>query len=175
MISSNKAMALPLLAVLLLSVAGLGIAHWEDRVYIDGTVETGTLCAEIIAGDSWDSEPPEKDFSGISCYAEDTDGDGVPDTLFVTVTNAYPCIDYYQDFEIHNCGTIPLHIYEFNPIGDIDPCITVDIQGITVGQQLHPCESAYGTVYVHVEQCAEQGETYTFAYEIVVVQWNYGP
>ena len=40
----------------------------------------------------------------------DTDGDGDIDKLEVTISNAYPCIDYYLPIDIHNIGSIPVII-----------------------------------------------------------------
>ncbi len=155
--------------ILALAMAGVAYAHWSETLYISGTVNTGELDVAITAGDSWDTEPYEKDVSSIRCWVEISD----PYTLWVEVKNAYPCIDYHQRFTVRNTGTIPVHLYL--TLGQHDPDITVEITGIPQAHQLHPNEAITGQIHVHVEQGAEQGSSYNFTAEILAVQWNDPP
>jgi len=170
--------------MLALGLSGVGFAHWSETLYIDGTINTGTLDVEWSEEDNWDSELSGKDFSSITCEIDDTD----PNLLHVTVSNAYPCIDYYNLVNIHNTGTIPVHVLGVNFTDDnnLDPnnpeadvwityysdenCTTQ----ISPPVQLHPCEEMYALIHVHLNQHALEGHTYTFDAEIEAVQWNYG-
>jgi hypothetical protein len=80
---------------------GVGYAMWYEDLYIDGTVYTGNLDANWSIESYGDNET--KDYSDIVAAI---DGD----TLYVTVTNAYPCVTYFVNFDVSNDGTIPFHI-----------------------------------------------------------------
>ena len=173
-----KTKIVSIFAVLLiaLAVVGFAYAHWFEMLYINGTVNTGSLDATFSIGDCYDTEPLEKDVSSISCELDPADPTG--HTLKVTVTNAYPCIDYYQEFDITNTGTIPLHVYSFKitestlPVGSILE-ITDKAGEDFVCTQIHPKESAWGIIHIHLPQEAAELATYTFKATIEVVQWNY--
>ena len=162
-----------LVLVLALAVVGIGYAHWSKDLFIDGEINTGTLCAEWIEVEAWDTEPDDKDFSEIVCTVDTED----PLTLNVTVINGYPCIDYYNVVQIHNCGTIPLHVTGITIDNPNVDCVTVEVldENLNPPQypvQLHPCQSLIVVIHVHLEQCAEQGVAYTFTGTANTVQWN---
>lgn len=97
-------------------------------------------------------------------------------TLYVTITNAYPCIDYYCEFDIHNTGTIPIKVwYMMLDRGNLPDGATVEIAGPELLCQLEPSEVAYWTLRVHLDNDAEEGATYTFSYTIDAGQWNESP
>lgn len=187
-----------LFAVSIVALLGMSMAYglWYQTLYIYGTVNTGTVSAEWNCHHCWDIEyNPEtgeyKDFSSISCRV---DGD----TLFITITNAYPSVKYYCAVNLTNTGTVPIKIY--NPgftsgnlteeVGQLmfitDPDDVVwppnyqhpdpgEFLWITEGTQVHPNESAIGVFYIHLDNTAEQGATYVFTYQLVVEQWNEYP
>ena len=162
----KKAIGMFAALVLALAMTGVAVAHWSETLKINGTVNTGVLDAEWSVGESWDDEPENKDVSSITCWVDEENAH----KLHVKVTNAYPCINYYQEIDIHNTGTIPLHI---NGITVVAPdCITVVMPGWE-NVQLHPSETVEGTLVVHVEQCAEENTTYEFEVTVIVNQWNY--
>jgi len=155
-----------------LAVTGFAFAHWSEILTISGTVNTGILDVELAAGRSWDTENEWKNYSSISCWVDQENSN----KLIVEVTNAYPCIDYYQEFTITNTGTIPVHLY-VTWIDSPDPEINVDVTGIDC-VQLHPdleTNTVTGTIHVHVKQDAEENHTYTFGLEILAIQWNMQP
>jgi hypothetical protein len=169
----SKMIGLFAVVMIALMVAGFAYAHWSETLYITGTVNTGKLDAKMSAKESWDSEPDDKDFSSISCEVSEND----PKTLIVTVKNAYPCIDYYQKFDVTNIGTIPLHIVGFN----VDPGTLPVNTKLEISMdnplpvQVHPGESAYGKIHIHLDEDAAENTKYTFSVTIEVVQWNYAP
>lgn len=161
--------------MLALALTGVAFAHWTDSLYISGTVNTGTFGAELSVGTGHDSEPPCKDVSSISGILSE---DGK--TITVTVTNAYPCIDYYLPIDVHCTGTVPLIIESIvidrgtlpeNTTLEIIPAM-IDFP-LEVGTQLHYCDAAYGELHVHLDEDAEENTNYTFSVTINVVQWNY--
>ena len=175
----KKAIGMFAALILALGMTGVGYATWQESLYISGTVNTGDVNVEWSDVGSWDTEPEGKDVSSITCVIDEAN----PNTLIVTVTNAYPCIDYYNVVDIHSVGSIPVRLYEvFTSIPD--PNVLVEISyyedaGCTVPAvlpvQLHTCNEIYVQIYVHIEQGALEGHTYTFTAEIVAVQWNLKP
>ncbi|RLG56692.1 MAG: hypothetical protein DRN83_03420 [Hadesarchaea archaeon] len=178
--------------IVILGMTGIAYAHWSETLYISGTVKTGELNARWSAGPSWDTEPPEKDVSFIECYLDPEDETG--HTLIVEVKNAYPSIHYYQLIDLHNTGTIPLHVWsvdiddgempdgttiEILDVDDVDipdefqDYVTSDLD-IEPCEQIHPGETAYGVIHVHLPQSAGQGAEYSFSATLITVQWNEG-
>lgn len=187
-----------LFAVSIVALLGMSVAYglWYQTLYIYGTVNTGTVSATWKPHHCWDIEynpatGEYKNYSNISCEV-------IRDTLFITVTNAYPSVHYYCAVNLTNTGTIPIKIY--NP-GFIDGNLSHNIGQlefitdpnkvqwpddfqhppvntflwITNGTQVHPGEFAMGVFHIHLENTAEQGATYVFAYQLVVEQWNEFP
>jgi len=174
--------------MLALGLSGVAFAHWSETLYIDGTINTGILDVEWSEEGSWDTDDytdygqlisPDKNVSSITCEIDDEN----PNLLHVTVSNAYPCIDYYNLVDIHNTGTIPVHVLDVdldNPNPDeVQIWITYysdpECQNpISPPVQLHPCDTMYVLIHVHLTQEALEDHTYTFDAEIEAVQWNYG-
>ena len=149
--------------VLALGTLGVGYAVWTEDMEAEITLDTATVTATIEAGDSWTA--PACTYTSIKC---EVDEHGV---LQVTVTNAYPCIDYFQEFSINNEGSIPWKIsaitYEDVPSG-----MTVEIEDLAVGDQVNPGASKTGTLKVHLDDTIDQDETFEFSVTISVVQWR---
>jgi len=135
-------------------------------------LQTGKVDAILVAGQGYDSEPAEKDVSSITCWVDPNDSK----TLIVKITNAYPSIDYWQLFAIHNAGTIPVKVESitFDTAG-MPANSTVEITNLAVGEQIEPDKTKSCTLHVHLENDAEEQATYTFTVTIVVTQWNEVP
>lgn len=162
-----------ILAVLVvcLVIAAFGIARWYETLTISGTVNTGTVDAVLSADECWDTEPAEKNVSSISC---DLSEDGK--TLNVKVVNAYPCVDYYCKFNVENTGSIPIKVWTMNiDRGTLPEGATLAISGPEIPYQLEPQEAGYWTLHLHLDNTAEEGQTYTFSVSIDAGQWNEGP
>lgn len=124
---------------LVLALGSLGVAYaaWTDMIYVEGTVENGTVILGIGDCDVRDDDAPDDfggdfptdkpdqsilpGFSGFpfdldknvawgSCSLEDINGDGVNDTAHFNLYNTYPC--YFNEFAFYpyNAGTIPIRI-----------------------------------------------------------------
>lgn len=167
---------------------GFAYAHWSEILYINGSVATGELDMEILSASS--DDPPgtidvnkDKDVGCTTVELIDTDGDGDKDKIHVTITNAYPCYEVYVHFTVHNNGTIPAHFKGFGPQ---PPFVKTDsywkaslFEGdITVegwngyDEQFHPSARHDYTIWIHIEQSAEELTTYEFEMEVWFDQWN---
>jgi len=179
----KKAIGMFAALILALGMSGLAYAHWSETLTISGTVNTGNVDVAWSECYSGDNEIEGKDVSSIKCEIDPAD----PNTLIVTVTNAYPCIGYWNVVDIHCEGSIPVHIYDVvvsNPNPDVvevdisyysdyDCTVPIPIESLPV--QLHYCEQIYARINVHITQEAEMNAKYEFSAEITAIQWNMGP
>jgi hypothetical protein len=139
----KKMLALPVVVVLAVSLFGLAYAHWSDMVYIEGTAEMGSLtlafdyfepplCEEyyvdpvtgvLVPGEWLGKEVGECD-SWFDELIEDVHTEKLGyKKMYVTVTNAYPQYNVHFVFKVHNIGTIPIHIVDFqfwDPTGQLE-------------------------------------------------------
>ena len=167
-------------AIMIVSVS---FALWSKVLYIEGTVNTGYLDGKWISAFNYDQglDPnPDGSFKDKDVGSTVISGIGT-DTLVITINNAYP--SYFNDVEVEYqyTGTIPAVVKAINIIphgfnlasacGANDGPIWVEVVN-GVGAQLHQGDTQASSFKIHVEQCAEQGATYTFTVEIVLVQWN---
>lgn len=165
---------------LALALTGIGTAYalWDKNLDIYGTVHTGEVNMEIVSAAS--------DDPGVTI---DRNPFGIPDPkhvgatevvilpsaqeLEVTVTNAYPYYEAYVHFTAVNTGTVPVKLNAIL-IDNPNPCITVDAWN-GIGEQVDPGRPKDNTMYVRVEQCAEELAQYTFTVAFWYVQWNEYP
>lgn len=175
---NKKLMVIPMLLVFALVMTGFAYAHWEKIITINGTVNTGILDLIIISavsGDPSGTIDPGKDknVATTTVTIDPTD----PEILIVTITNAYPSYFVFVHFTVRNVGTIPVKLQAIEV--EAPECITVDAWD-SIGEQIDPYAwggPAYkyqkdNSMYVHVEQSAEQGTTYTFTAKFIYVNWN---
>lgn len=153
--------------VLALGALGIGYAQWTETLLIDGTVNTGSVSAELSVGACSDNEvSPYTEVSSISCKLKVDD----PKTLVVTVLNAYPSITYTCLFDITNTGTVPLKIASMNITG-VPPEVEVVIADVVVGQVID-VGSVYGMITVHLTGDAPEGGVIIFTVPIELVLYN---
>ena len=152
--------------VMALGLGGVAYARWAEILTIDGTVGMGDIGALWSITAVGDSEAAEKDVSSISASI---DGD----TLIVTITGAYPCIDYWVDFDIHSTGSVPIHLGSLVPgVSTLPANTTVTISPDPVGTQLHQGQEFLGTLLVHFDNDAVELANYTFSYSLEYAQYN---
>ncbi|RLG58813.1 hypothetical protein DRN87_06320 [Candidatus Geothermarchaeota archaeon] len=171
---SRYAFILPFLIIALI-FSGFAYSHWEKIVTISGTVDTGTVdLIAISASDDDDGIDPgkDKDIADTTVTIDPCD----PEKVTITITNAYPSYYVYVHVTIRNVGTVPVKLKQINI--DSPDCITVNAWDHE-GEQLEPYpdtqyQSDY-SIYIHVEQCAEQGATYQITIEFVFWNWNEVP
>ena len=156
--------ALFLVSIMALAGTSAAYAMWSETLYIDGYVETGELDVAWSIEDCGDSEPVEKDFSWIEAEI-------IGYTLYVDIYNAYPCITYWVDVNIENTGTIPFHIW-WDGVIDYNFPGTVTFTPDPHCTQLHPDETWYGRLEIHLNNDALENSVYSFDTDLVVHQWN---
>jgi hypothetical protein len=192
----KKIALLALALVLALGSLGVAYALWYDDLYITGQVDTGSIGAYWTCFATGDSEPDGKNYSSVSCsVGQTTETD---DTLTMTITNAYPCIDYWVIADIHASGTLPIHVCDLqldmssienvgsyfvfacdangNPIMDGDKYTAVQYP-----IQIHPDgDPAYIGFWVHFNNSLPEDTVvddtdsyeFTFTGKLYYQQWN---
>jgi len=97
-----------------LVAAGFTYALWSDTLTINGTLTTGTFDVDLSLCHYWDIEG-DKPWVANATASLSTDNK----TLTITVENAYPCFEFVVVFDIHNDGTIPAKLTNFNAWGNL--------------------------------------------------------
>jgi predicted ribosomally synthesized peptide with SipW-like signal peptide len=159
----RKLVFICLALVVALGSIGVGYALWSDSLYIEGTINTGDIGLIWSQGQPWDTEPVEKDVSHGECEI-------VGDTLFITVFNAYPCIEYHFPIDLHGVGSVPVHTAMTVVGGTGNPswvCIP-DMGGL----QIHEGGVWDGEIVIHLDNTAEQNSVYTFSIQLDYWQYN---
>jgi hypothetical protein len=124
-----KRMGLLALA-LVLALGGLGVAHavWTDEVYLEGTVETGTLDVAIMGCSSTFVYKTSTDNITV-CYVDGSDepspspgtlvakavttydnGGNDEDTATITFEGLFPEVDFQADLQLQYLGTVPAKV-----------------------------------------------------------------
>jgi hypothetical protein len=117
--------------VLALGALGVGYAHWTDTIYIEGTVNTGSVDINVEYYSGTDIYKDLTSEGIVTVYwVKDADGNvvwssGTPpvngllvawaaaapgpadDTVVITYNNTFPCQTLVADFIVHYTGSIP--------------------------------------------------------------------
>ncbi len=110
------ALVLAIVPLLLLTMSGMTLSHWDDDVKVEGSISMGTFDVQMSLEDFYDNET-SLDVGHISASLADwNDGDevggGVNDSLIITMSNVYPGYEGCVVFNIDNNGTIPAETNE---------------------------------------------------------------
>lgn len=167
----KKVGLIALLLVFALGTMGVSYALWSDNLFINGTVETGSIDANWSVESVTDDET--KEFSEMLVV-----GDGTK-TLDITITNAYPCVTYTLAWDIDCGGSVPIH-FEPPVIAQGFPgeFTFTDVSGVPIdweSVQLHPGDTMFGKLTVHLNNDAKEGATYTFSISLMFHQYNEEP
>lgn len=131
---NKRMLVIPFLAILAISIVGIAYAHWSDSVQIEGIAEMGSLtlafdyveppfCMEyhkdpvtgvLIPGEYLDKDVGECDAYYDEYIMDVHSGKEGYKTMILNVSNAYPQYFVHTTFIVHNIGTIPIHLVEFN-------------------------------------------------------------
>lgn len=111
---SKKLMALPVLLIFALSVAGYAFANWTETLTINGSVTTATLDltfkyigpVDELGTDPYNVATTTLDPSGMTT--------GTVHLVTMIVNNAYLGYKVLFTFQIKNIGTIPAKFVGFN-------------------------------------------------------------
>jgi hypothetical protein len=119
----KKTALMCLVIVLAFGGLGVGYAHWSDYLYVDGTVEMGTLTLAFDAEEFLDyidieEATGDKDIGSARIYydpdsyiLDEHSGKEGYKTLVFEILNAYPQYEvHFTTVVLHNIGTIPIHI-----------------------------------------------------------------
>ena len=157
----KKIALISLALVLALGTLGVAGALWSDWLYIDGYVETGYIGAEWSLGACYDNEMKDE-VSYIDAWLPE------PGLMYIDIYNAYPCVTYTVEWDIHNTGTIPIHFDWPWITTDLPAGATftfTDAAGAVIDWptvQLHPGDAMWGLLTVHLDHTAEQDWGYYF-------------
>jgi hypothetical protein len=182
----KKAVIITLVLVIALASLGTAYALWDKDLYIDGTVQTGDLDMAIIsitsddpdgALDPWYptkfglpplSPPiyPLKDVGFTEAWIDASDYQ----QAHIWVHNGYPCYWVAVHFTALNVGTIPVKLQDII-VDNPNDCITVTGSD-GLGEQIDPGEEKDNTIFIHVEQCANEWDDYYFTLRWWYVQFN---
>ena len=176
MMKTTKFGTLFLISIMALAGITAGYAIWQETLTISGTVNTGSFEVEMSVTSVGDDEDADKD--GISWIEASVDGY----TMTVTITNAYPCITYYVNFQIMGLGTVPAHFtgWDWNLAGmpaSADVTITPGIGSVAlINTQLHYLDVWTGKLEIHLDNPGtEELTTYTFTVSTIAHQYNEVP
>lgn len=193
--------AIPIVVMITLSIAGLAYAHWTDLIKINGIVNTGTLnigFVDVTCADKEYKEDLPKDVADCDCWLDEevtdvhTNKTGYK-KLWVNITNAYP--SYYCDvtFVLQNLGTVPgvFKTFTLIPTAPLDFIKTsaTTWEGIDTSMpgdpvvfnlefvnlmelQLDPCNKTKAELDIHFKQTAPECHSYEFEIEIGINSWD---
>jgi len=146
-----------LISVMTLAGVSAGYSLWFEDLTIEGTINTGTFNVDWSIEDIYDNEA--KDISWAEAEILDDD----LNTLYVTIFNAYPCVTYTIEFDLHSTGTVPAHFVDWYIDAPdyveitLSPLEETNQAGEIVPLQLHEDEYFYGKLTVHLTNDAPQG------------------
>ena len=190
----KKAIGMFAALMLALGMSGLAYAHWSQTIFIEGSVETGTVSVGWLSVYSEDSDDYDKDIGEVEVRLEDQKGmhgtDPIYGKVVIDLTTVYPCYEAYIDVSIANGGSIPVNLVDCDivPVSDPDglvdfiDCEIVEIDWLDY-PQIDPCQTATAYIIIHILQevwdevngvwvTCPQGATATFAGYLTFNQWN---
>lgn len=194
--------AIPVVAMIMLSVAGFAYAHWTDLIKINGIVNTGTLnigFVDVLCADKEFKEDLPKDVGDCDCWLDEkvtdvhTNKTGYK-KLWVNVTNGYPSYYCEVTFVLQNLGTVPGVFKNFTLIA-VTPGLVFQSIGINLWEakdttlpgspvvfnlefvnlidlQLDPCHKTKAEVDIHFKQTAPECHSYEFIVEMGINSWD---
>jgi len=175
---TKKIMATFAILMMALGVAGYAYAHWFDTLYLEGTITTGTVDVEW----SWDGglingvKPNQYVVATMTGVITDN-------TLTITISNVFPCLEGWFEIDVHNTGSIPVQFCDsVCTIGGTDLTPWIEYRESWSGEgtcdQIDPDQTVVLDVWFHFMQendahvTMPQGATMTFSCELIFCNWN---
>lgn len=157
---TKKIMATFAILMIALGVAGFAYAHWSETLYLNGTVKTGSVCAEwsFSAELINNTKPDYGPVANLTYTFSDADQDGCNDTLTVTLDKAYPGLTVKGMIDVHNCGTIPIGIYDYNWTITGDQRIAGAVELVNVDFYLKAPNGTTYPISMDIEDWIKEGE-----------------
>ena len=163
-----------------LAMSGVAYAHWSETLWLDVEVETGELALEWSC--EIDHDGYKEDYGPVALVDwdfVDDDGDGYNDGLWITVYNAYPCLEVWGVIDIHNVGTIPARFYDieycdYYMVPEEWVCDGIEFEYYFEGncEQIDPCENIELFFWIHFTQDAPELAYAWFHIELEFANWN---
>lgn len=152
--------------VVMLAMVGVGSALWSEVLDISGLVQTGDVDVE------WSIESVVENDHEKDVGACDATIDG--DLLEIIIGGAYPSYECFVEFDVDSVGTVPVHVYhpQWLVVPPTDAVTFSVIDCYDENFQLHQGDRAFCTLYIHVEQEAEQDAAYEFVGFLEARQFN---
>ena len=191
--------------VLALGTLGVAYAAWTDTIFINGTVNTGSVDIaivnlsstwvykvpgappEIVVVHGWVPAPPAGSELIASAVAYST----VDDEVTITINNAFPCVDLTADILVKYEGTIPVKVDAVLTSWSGDAALLAqyavvsfywsDVNGTPVAPitgvvQMHEGNYVLAVMSLHLPQDNTlMNKTCTFTAQINATQWNEYP
>lgn len=182
------------LSLLVLMGTGVAFGHWQDWVYVDGIVETGTM--DVVPS----YEGSEFDWFNYKPYAPDgvawddcyVDGS----TIYINLYNVYPAVCWYGTFNLENNGTVPAGFYDLTATSNPELTLVstgpwewnvfyIDMQnpianlslvqrgtGNSTLCQIDPGYPVYFDIQICFKNPLPQNSTFNFALTLEFWNWN---
>jgi hypothetical protein len=156
---STKLGTIFLVSIMALAGVTIGYAAWSETLTIDGDVTTGTFDVDFIAG------PTHSDVTAEV-------GESI---LWVNITNAYPGVIYYANFDIKNVGSVPAEFttwtYTLGGMPSGSSVNVVDDAGPIQNTVLYTNDLWGGNVTIEIGESADHSTLYTFSVETTASQY----
>jgi len=171
----SKAIGMFTILLMALSIVGFAYAHWSESIFINGTVDMGSLTIGFTTvRECTDKDDGAlKDIGEVKCELSDPVTDPhsektVYKKLTVTITNGYP--GYWAEcfFTIDGAGTIPGTLVGVTC--KAPPEINVECRGVPL--QVDPCSAHPASLYVDIKQDALECHDYVFECVIEYTEYN---
>lgn len=200
-----------MVAVIGLAVVGAGYALWFQVLTLNATVNTGTLDVQwsdhgadpaysLTLGDTF-LTPADATFNRLKVVQQCTQTlDASGHVLTITDTGYYPYAGCVHHIDIHNNGTIPVHIdtanLQFTGLGcdangqncqivaQVGSCANDTVNGNQTPPptnpdpakpslwQLHPSNRINCDILLYAAQSASENTQYTGSVQLLACQWN---
>jgi len=186
---TKKLMATFAILIIALGIAGFAYAHWSEYLWLEGKVTTGKLCMEwSLEYEVWPGNTKViQDGQGNIIYWNvsdvghrfvDKDDDGCYEGLVVWVKNAYPSLWIRGVLDVHNCGTIPARLADYDVTIEGEPEdwwekgieLKTELSGNP--EQIDPCDSLCLNFYIHFTQDAPENAWLKLYIDLTFVNWN---
>jgi hypothetical protein len=166
--------AIFMISIMGLAAIGVGYAHWEETIYVEGIMHTDDIdpafyfaisndpCESGFMPDPWECGVWDKDAEDIDNWhgarkAKNvgcTDVEILPDPntdepdhlLHIVIKDAYPCYYTHPYFEIVNYGSVPVNLYSYKLTElSFDPDDEGPINPVEITKNIDLMEA--GTIY----------------------------
>jgi len=167
--------------MLTLSLAGLAYAHWVDTLFINGTINTGSINVKytyVACSDTGIDPGYNKDIANCTTTIS---ADGK--TFLFTINNAYPSYHFWLTVNVTNLGTVPVYsaptgFFAYSVSGNppgaapLEDWLTVNnTSGWPLGQ-IDGGQTVQVRAFVHFEETTPQSAHVTITGNMTFWNWN---